>query len=199
MEPSALICTNHPESDAGVTRCSRCLRPFCPNCILHIGGRPFCGDCKLEQLRDVQSGVRGPVLPLATVGRRFGALIIDNMIVFGPLVVGIIAFAIAAESGDSDEIPAGAIAGFLLWMIAAFLYEPLLTARDGQTIGKKLLGIRVVRPDGSRISTGQAWGRSLGRMAIAMITSLIDYLPALFTDEKTTVHDLMASTRVVRE
>lgn len=201
MEPSALICTNHPDTDASVRRCARCLRPFCDSCIVRIGGRPFCSDCKLEQLRDVHSGVAPSVLPYATVGRRWAALIVDRLLVFGPLIVGAIAFAIGADASGAGDEAFGplAIVLFLLWLVAAFLYEPLMTARDGQTVGKKMMSIRIVRTDGSPISTGQAWGRSLGRMAIATIASIIDYLPALFTEERTTIHDLMASTRVVRD
>ena len=38
-----------------------------------------------------------------------------------------------------------------------------MLSRRGQTLGKIALKIKVVRPDGSPITTGQAWGRSLLR------------------------------------
>jgi uncharacterized RDD family membrane protein YckC len=58
------------------------------------------------------------------------------------------------------------------------------------------LKVRVVRPDGSPITSGQAWGRAAMKMIFGCIW-FADYLPAFFTQEKTTLHDLVASTRVV--
>jgi uncharacterized RDD family membrane protein YckC len=192
-----MTCTNHPEADGSIVRCARCLRPYCSDCLVRLNGRPFCGDCKVEQVMDTHSGVDLTQLELATIGRRWAALIIDRIILFTPLIVLVVIGAVMAD-GKNDEFPA--VLGFLifLWVVAALLYEPLLLTRNGQTWGKQALGVKVVRNDGTPISAGQAWGRSLGRLAIMMVSSLIDYLPALFTKEKQTVHDMMAGTRVIR-
>jgi uncharacterized RDD family membrane protein YckC len=82
-------------------------------------------------------------------------------------------------------------------ILVPFLYEALmLQHKNGQTVGKMAMKVRVVRPDGSPISTGQAWGRSGLRVVFKCLWP-IDYLPAFFTNEKTTLHDLAASTRVI--
>ncbi|MGZ8792624.1 MAG: RDD family protein, partial [Thermoanaerobaculia bacterium] len=41
--------------------------------------------------------------------------------------------------------------------------------RNGQTVGKKLMNIRVVTPQGGKITSGQAWIRALVRIACVFI------------------------------
>ena len=72
----------------------------------------------------------------------------------------------------------------------------MLSMKNGQTVGKMALRLRVVRPDGSRISNGQAWGRAVMRLVLGCLF-IVDYIPYFFTDEKTTLHDMVAGTRVV--
>jgi uncharacterized RDD family membrane protein YckC len=84
-----------------------------------------------------------------------------------------------------------------LWIIGQFVYEGLMLAARGQTVGKIAMKVKVVRPDGSDISTGQAWGRAAMRHVLVSCLCIINYLPAFFTLEKTTLHDMVASTRVV--
>jgi uncharacterized RDD family membrane protein YckC len=76
-------------------------------------------------------------------------------------------------------------------------YEALmLSTKNGQTVGKMALRIRVVRPDGSPITKGQAWGRAVMRLVLGCLV-IADYLVFFFTDERTTLHDMTAGTRVV--
>ena len=71
----------------------------------------------------------------------------------------------------------------------------MLGAR-GQTLGKMALKVKVVNADGSPLSSGQAWGREIIRGILGFLY-IVDYLPAFFTQQKTTLHDLVAKTRVV--
>ncbi len=75
----------------------------------------------------------------------------------------------------------------------------MLSSFNGQTLGKKALGIRVVSPDGSPVTAKQAWGRGLARtlMQLTRILGLIDTL-MIFSKPRTTLHDRIAKTRVVR-
>ena len=72
----------------------------------------------------------------------------------------------------------------------------MLQTKNGQTLGKMALKVRVVRPDGSPISPGQAWGRVAMRTILGCLW-IVDYIPAFFTPERTTLHDMVAGTRVV--
>jgi uncharacterized RDD family membrane protein YckC len=71
-----------------------------------------------------------------------------------------------------------------------------MLASGGQTVGKKALSIKVVTAEGAEITPGQAWGRAASRLLIGIFCWPIDYLVA-FGEERTTLHDMMAKTRVV--
>lgn len=204
-------CENHPDIDVGLLRCSRCGRPFCQDCVVSLGGRYYCAPCKSEQVRDIQSGTEAGVLELASVGRRFVAIFLDGLITMVPIMVVVIVGVVAligseAMRGSRAGPPAELtilIIGFYIFFYAYVIfvpvaYEALFLRRTGQTLGKKAMGIRVVTPEGGSISTGQAWGRAGSRALIGLACAFIDLLPAVFTREKTCLHDMLAKTRVVR-
>ena len=56
MEP-VVRCKNHPEVTEGCVRCARCGDWFCPDCRVELDGRPYCAECKVEYVRDLQAGV----------------------------------------------------------------------------------------------------------------------------------------------
>jgi uncharacterized RDD family membrane protein YckC len=77
---------------------------------------------------------------------------------------------------------------------------------NGQTFGKQLVGIRVVRTNGRPVDFATAALREAGIKVLALgiassiipiIPFLVDYLWPLFDDENQAVHDIIASTRVV--
>lgn len=193
-----MICRNHVDVSEGVRRCSRCGGTFCWNCLVDIGNRPYCATCKTEQLLDLRSGVEYGGLRLSGFWQRAGAYMLDYLIqlvamyaIFIP--VGLVG-AMMAEGGDPS-----------LWFLLLYpigfavviAYEALmLQKKNGQTVGKMALRIRVVRPDGSPITKGQAWGRATMRLVLGCLI-IVDYLVYFFTPEKTTLHDMVVGTRVV--
>lgn len=194
-----MICRNHLDVSEGVRRCSRCGGTYCPDCLVTIGNLPYCATCKTEQLLDVRSGVDRSRLEYASVLKRFGAQFLDGIIQAIPSYA--IMFAVIFGSGmmknpGAEPSPAIFLAYIPLYAIP-ILYEGLmLSMKNGQTIGKMALNVRVVRPDGTPISSGQAWGRAAMRLVLGCLV-IVDYIPAFFTDEKTTLHDLVCNTRVV--
>ena len=196
-----MICRNHVDVSEGVRRCARCGGTFCNNCLVNIGDRSYCAGCKTEQLLDARSGVDRSTLVYTTVLKRFGAMILDGIILAIPNYACMFAimFAVGAFSGKTPD-PNASLWFLLIYIpIISFpiLYEGLmLSLKNGQTVGKLALSTRVVRPDGSPISAGQAWGRAAMRTLLGCLMG-IDYLPALFTQEKTTLHDMIVGTRVV--
>lgn len=195
-------CLNHPHVSEGVRPCSRCGNPYCPNCLVEIDGRPYCATCKTQQLLDVRSGVDATRLDYAGAGRRFLAILVDGLITGIPGWIIIMVFMQDTFRPAAAESPAAQL--FNPTMIAVTLlgvvYQALMLAAKGQTLGKMALKIKVVRADGGDISAGQAWGRELLRFVLGVIPCigpLADYLTAFFTKEKTTIHDLGAKTRVI--
>jgi uncharacterized RDD family membrane protein YckC len=197
-----VICRNHPGVLEGVRRCSRCGGPYCANCLVTIGDQPFCAHCKTEQLLDIGSGVESrQLVRYARFWPRFWASFLDGMIVAVPSVIGIAVIELVGGSllpGESAEF-----LSFLSYLPAiafGLLYEGLMLSRkNGQTLGKMALNIRVVSPDGSPIGAPQAWRRALVRVVLGAIfcAGIVDYLAYFFTSEKTTLHDMAGDTRVV--
>ena len=153
--------------------------------------------------------VRDPddVGALAGRGARLGAFFLDAIIagclIYGPLLVTV-PFTRLTEGGlDDNELVAtvlgigglGMLVGFIVWVVITVR----LVARNGQTIAKKLLGIKVVRSDGSPASLGRIfWLRNVvnGLISIIPLYSLIDIL-FIFSDERQCLHDKIADTIVV--
>jgi uncharacterized RDD family membrane protein YckC len=197
-------CTNHPEIKQGILRCTRCGRPFCPSCVIRLRGFVYCASCKGEQVRDIQSGSVTGELELATVGRRFGAQFIDGLL-FGCIAGVGVAVAMpmllrASQGATPGAAPPNAFMALMMVAVigSIIVYEGLMLQTRGQTLGKMALGIKVVTAEGKDIGGGQAWGRAVVRQVFFSYLSLIDCLPALFTKQRTCLHDMIAKTRVVR-
>jgi uncharacterized RDD family membrane protein YckC len=111
-----------------------------------------------------------PQLVYVGVGRRLVAVVID-LIVLG-VVNGLIG--LIFHSGSMTNVN-GAISynssgpGAALQIIIPFVYYIVMEAIWGATLGKMMLGIRVVKLDGSPIS----WGESI----IRNLLRIIDYIP----------------------
>ncbi|MFS2292826.1 MAG: RDD family protein [Actinomadura sp.] len=97
----------------------------------------------------------------------------------------------------SDQLSSNAIG-----VVLGFFYYWLMHARWGQTLGKKLLGIRVVREDdGQAITTGQAAGRSAFYSVLGGICGcigLINVLWILWDPRKQALHCKVARTVVAK-
>lgn len=137
--------------------------------------------------------------PIAGIGSRFLAQAID-LIVFGllALVIGIAAAAFGAVFHNSQL-------ALLLWLLLSFclIFGYFLVSEalfGGQTLGKRMLRLRVVQDRGEPIGFSQAAVRNLIR--------IVDFLPffygiglvALFINGRgKRLGDLAAGTLVVRE
>src|SRR3954454_830 len=97
------------------------------------------------------------------VGRRIGALLIDSIL----LGVVFVIVGVASGGGHSGHGSASVHLGSgstFAFLRVTLLYFFICEGTTGQTLGKRLLGIRVVSADGSRASLGQAAGRTLLRV-----------------------------------
>jgi uncharacterized RDD family membrane protein YckC len=127
--------------------------------------------------------------------RRAAAVTLDGAITLGA------ALAAAEWIGPRDFMQRGD--GFLLWwMLLGGAYMTVFTGMPrGQTVGKVLLGIRVVSADGSQLGFGRAFGRWLMTGVFWMlgvwIGGIVDSLAALFDAQRRTLHDRMVNSIVV--
>jgi uncharacterized RDD family membrane protein YckC len=107
---------------------------------------------------------------VAGVGRRLGALVIDWLLC---------------------ELIALALFGNNYWTIVVFAAEVyLLTATTGFTVGKRIVGIRVVRLDSKPV--GLAWAALRTLLVLAVIP------PLVFDKDLRGLHDKAANTIVIR-
>jgi uncharacterized RDD family membrane protein YckC len=142
---------------------------------------------------------------LAGRGRRFGAQLIDWLILIGPTTLFFIAMGLAGQF-DKKEPSALAIAGMAIsgiWMWTAIIWNLVLLGRHGQTFGKKMLGIQIRRQDGSEATFGTVVGMRLLLNALicaipilGAIYALVDVL-FIFREDRSCLHDQIAKTMVV--
>jgi uncharacterized RDD family membrane protein YckC len=83
-------------------------------------------------------------------------------------------------------------------IVLIILYFTLLTGDAGQTLAKSLLGIRVVRTDGTNVSYGRAFARSLGYFLSIFFGTFLGFIWVLWDRKNQTWHDKIAGTVVIR-
>ena len=173
----------------------------------------------------VAASVQDPAL--ADRGARLMARIIDWMLeiicaIPGGIVLGTEILKLAMEAAQGKEpdfsqldLPRVMLgAGLMLVMALALLVLQvwMITVR-GQTVGKRILGIRVVKLDGSPAGFVNGWlMRELLITAIGIACSIIPFIgpvllrPAfhivdwclIFRDDQKCLHDQIATTKVVK-
>lgn len=199
-------CALHPAVVDGLNACSRCMKQFCGDCLIELRGNRFCAGCKSEAVKDMQSGVSGTELRLATRLQRFAALLLDSLLqsmVTIPLLFlmgGMSQFQQQAMGGGNASAVGSAGIQMLLNIVFVGLgisYEALFLQFKGATPGKMALGLRVVGPDGEPLTPGQCWLRAFIRSLIGACMG-IDYWVSLFRKDKCCIHDLAAKTRVIK-
>jgi uncharacterized RDD family membrane protein YckC len=158
----------------------------------------------LRQLGDprtlAESYLREVPLVSAPFLTRAIARIVDVLVI----VAGVGALALLAGAVLARREPgpfASALGPFLVLMAIGFgvlayvVYAILSEYLTGQTLGKRLFHMRVVRESGAHISLGQAIVRQLPTL---MQFFWIDILFALFTDRSQRAFELLSKTRVVQ-
>lgn len=142
---------------------------------------------------------------LAGRGARLGAVVIDGLIqgaVYYTLAFVFIKVLLPDPKGGDGF---GAVALQLAASFALFaLINGYLLATQGQTVGKKLLGVRIVRSDGSRASLARLIGLRYILTWVIVLVPLVGVIYALldslmiFRESRKCLHDNIADTIVVR-
>lgn len=188
--------------------------PYCPKCGNEVPiDAKFCTSCgatltaAVTPIAPAAPSGYTPPSPLSDLGSRIVAGLVDYIIIgIIAAVLFFVAFApfFAAPAWMMGGLGAawewgwfGGMFGlqFFLWLIYFTYFE----GTSGQTLGKKLAHIKVVKEDGSRCDVGSALVRSLLR--------IVDSLPAIYilgiiliaaTDKKQRLGDMLAKTIVIK-
>ena len=165
----------------------------------HIAERQAAGQTEQDVLRQLgdpfllaESYLTAVPLESATFVSRAAAKIIDvvAVIVFLAPVVGIAWTALPPEIA-----PFAVLIGVVATSWSFALYTIVGEQVMGQTLGKYVFGLRVVRESGARIGVGQAVVRQL---PMFLEVFAVDVLFALFTERRQRAFELLSKTRVVR-
>jgi len=146
----------------------------------------------------------------AGFGRRLVAALIDLAIVaaFGVAVALGIAFAVGAPLPNRKQIgPDWVVAGLVdgspmawggigLAFALALLYQLYFGGVAGQTLGKRVLGLRVISTRGDEPGPLRGFMRFLA-MVVSLAPAGLGFLWALFDRERRALHDHLAGTYVI--
>ncbi len=145
---------------------------------------------------------------------RVGAQLLDLLIVWVPGGILLVALAIAADEAEGSArttLLVVTIIASLLVMAAHLFYAPLLMRRpgkhNGQTLGKQVSSIRVIRADGRPMKFADAAMRQIVLKSFGLIVAstlvpvfpwILNYLWPTWDEENRALYDIAADTRVVR-
>ncbi|MBR2865272.1 MAG: RDD family protein [Elusimicrobiaceae bacterium] len=151
--------------------------------------------------------VQADTIPYSGFWRRVVAFVIDSIIASFP--VYLLAFpcflilAVQTTQQGNEEISAVVFSLFSLFfnflsLLSFWLYFSFLESGKHQaTWGKRILGIKVVNEHGEKISFANATGRFFAKI-LSYLCLYIGFLFVPFTNRKRALHDMVASTYVVK-
>ncbi len=143
---------------------------------------------------------------VAGIGSRFLALAIDTMIQIG---IGLLLFILVAVLGVTGTLLGFrthglwllAILGALVFLLTFGYFAAFEILWSGQTPGKRLIGIRVVKDSGRPLTPSETIGRNLLRIIDQMPAFFyaVGVIVALLNKQNKRLGDFIAGSIVVRE
>ena len=142
--------------------------------------------------------------------RRGGALLLDAIVLI------VLSLAILLPAGFDAAHYLGSESSFLLAVapedlillgvqaaLALVYFPATMLAWEGRSLGKRVVGIRVVRRDGRRLGASTIVVREvlvkILILGILPLLALVDYPWALADRHNRALHDLLVGTQVVRD
>jgi len=148
------------------------------------------------------AGGAAPSADLASRWQRLGAALADGVIGVAVMTPGIVLLTVAGVAGDDSRgAPlALGVATLLLLTVLLAIYQIYSLTTAGQTLGKRLLKIRIVRAedDGPAGFVRAVAIRLLlnGALGVGGIYGIVDLL-FIFGERRECLHDRIARTKVV--
>lgn len=187
--------------------CSECGRPFPGRELVSYGNRMICAECKpvffqrLAESGETRQQGTNVDLEYAGFWIRWVAKFVDALVLMLILAVigAITLLPMILKNGEPNPAVLGLfqVGAYGLQYVVWPLINGFFVARYGASPGKMALGLRVVRPDGSTVSGGQAYGRAFAELLSNLICSIGYIIAAFDNPEKRALHDRICDTRVV--
>jgi uncharacterized RDD family membrane protein YckC len=200
-----IACYVHANREA-VTSCGVCGHRLCAACAINDNGIDYCDACApanavrpsfdsdYEAIPVIQPERSTP----ATFTRRLRASLVDIMLfVFIGAIIGMFSWFF---TGQIEWIysPRKGIGFFVLWfllLVAGTIYGAISNSMTGQTFGKELIGVIVLKSDGHILDLRTSLIRSIVALGSALPLGL-GFLWMLWDKQGETWHDKVAGTRV---
>ena len=156
---------------------------ICPSCrVDNVEGSQFCGSCGASL--DTLARAMPATLGLAARIARLGAIIVDFLVYVVPILAVLFINPVLA----------------VLVFVVIFIYQMVILTKDGQTLAKKALKIRIVKVD-----TGLNGGFVSNVLLRVVLNGVLGYIPLyalvdilfIFRQDRRCIHDMIAGTRVV--
>jgi uncharacterized RDD family membrane protein YckC len=187
---------------AGVLQtCYRCGRGFAEDEMIRFGERSVCAECKPVFVQALKEGAV-PTIAFAYGGFwiRLAAWLIDVIILSVARLVlwlPIMGRMLAPQEGLSLAFVGLQMLLNLIDFAIRIGYETFFVGKYGATPGKMACGLKIVMPDGSRVSYARALARFFAKI-VSYLTIFIGFIMAAFDEEKRGLHDRICDTRVVK-
>ncbi|MBB5019964.1 putative RDD family membrane protein YckC [Chitinivorax tropicus] len=151
----------------------------------------------------VQHGTPAVEQQLASLSKRFAGALIDGVIMM-IVVWGAIFAMVGVTPADAESLPFATMLMFgALGFVVYIGINGYFLHRDGQSLGKKFVGTRIVRTNGERIPLSRIILlrilpiQLLGLIPFAgSLVSLVDSV-FIFSKSRQTLHDRIADTKVI--
>ena len=170
--------------------CSQCGMVYFDDELIQFGDALVCGKCKPLFVQKLKEGVTvAGEMVYAGFWIRFGADFIDG------LILGVVGFLFGFVGALIGGRTAGAFLNIFSWVLG-LVYTTYFLGAYSATPGKMACGLKVVRPDGEKISYTRGCGRFFAEL-VSSLTLGIGYIMAAFDEERRALHDRICDTRVV--
>lgn len=128
------------------------------------------------------------------VGLRAVAVIIDSILLF--VIAYVIALATGGTTGTGFQLTGGPM---FIWLAVGLAYYIVLEAQFGATLGKRILGLKVVKlAGGGPIDWQASIVRNLLRLVDGFFFYLVGAIVVWTSDKKQRLGDKVAATVIVR-
>jgi len=179
--------------------CAECGRVFPADEMVPYRDLFVCAECKPIFFQRLKEGAPLPgMMAYGGFWIRFAAKFLDG------IILGVASGAIGALNGALFLTNASDEMMFVTMVLNSFIgialgvaYVTLFVGKFGATPGKMACGLKIVLPDGGRVTYLRAFGRFFAEY-LSMFTLYIGYIIAAFDDERRTLHDRVCDTRVIR-
>lgn len=186
---------------AGSVVCRECGQIFPPDNVVKFGDAFVCATCKPVYVQRMREGAAAPgAMEYAGFWIRFAAKLIDGLIIGVPLMILFFIFLFPAMASGQAPEELGIMFQLIFQLVSyviSGIYTIFFVGKYGATPGKMACKLRVVSAEGEKISYGRATGRFFAEILSGLICN-IGYIIAAFDEQKRSLHDHIASTRVVR-